>query len=75
MTRKAGAKVPLRMDVSAATKQRLADLRDRTDAESMTAVFRRSLALYEFLTERLAQGDIIVCRDADGVERELVVLP
>jgi len=59
-------------------RQRLETLRDLTEADSLTEVIRRSLAVYDFLWEERSKGGRILVRTVDGTgdteERELVLL-
>lgn len=54
-------------------RQRLEDLRDETEADSLTEVIRRSLAVYEFLWKEKSKGAEVVIR-TDDTEKELVLL-
>ncbi len=49
-----------------ATKKLLGTLQKRTQAAHMTEVIRRSLALYDYVTEQIEEGREIIVRDKDG---------
>jgi len=55
-------------------KSQLDELRARTDAPSITEVIRRSIALYDLVTEHCAEGGAIVFRHVDGTEETLKLL-
>lgn len=57
-----------------ATKESLERLRDMTQAESMTEVIRRALAVYDFLWQCKQEGETPMVRAKDGKERELLLL-
>ena len=40
----------------------------------MTEVVQRALAVYEFLHAEKSKGNALVVKDADGVEKEVVLL-
>jgi hypothetical protein len=48
-------------------------LRDQTNAESLTEVVRRSLAVYDFLLTRKKEGAKLMIEE-DGKKTELVLL-
>lgn len=55
-------------------KQKLEHLRDLTQADSMSEVIRRALAVYDFLWGEKTNGSITLLRSRDGDEKELVLL-
>lgn len=57
-----------------ATKENLERLKDITQAESMTEVIRRALAVYDFLWSCKESGETPLIRSKDGKERELLLL-
>jgi hypothetical protein len=57
-----------------ATKESLERLREVTQAESMTEVIRRALAVYDFLWHCKESGETPIVRSKDGKERELILL-
>jgi hypothetical protein len=69
-----GEKFRLNLELSAAAKDRLTDLQQRTEAASVTEVLRASLAVYDLLIEHMAKGGKCVLRDSKGNE-EVIVIP
>jgi Ribbon-helix-helix protein, copG family len=55
-------------------KEQLEGLRDITNADSMSEVIRRAIAVYDFLWGEKAAGGVTVVRDKDGKERQLLLL-
>ena len=49
-------------------------LRDDTNADSLTEVVRRALAIYEFLWERKTDGGTIYIHHPDGEKERLELL-
>ena len=49
-------------------------VQQRSNAASLTEVLRRSLALYDMLTEHVRRGGGIVLVDRDGKEEKLWIL-
>lgn len=66
--------VRLNLEISPEVRDRIEALRHRTEAESLTEVIRRSLAVYETLV-KLSNRHRIVIRPPSGEERELVLVP
>jgi hypothetical protein len=60
--------------MSEEVRQRLESLREKTDADSLSEVIRRALAVYEFLWSEREKGTRLVARDADNKDRDLVLL-
>lgn len=63
----------LSLEMSEVVRQNLEDLRDRTQADSMTEVIRRALAVYELLWDEKTKGAKLVLRAPDG-EKEVILL-
>ena len=61
--------------MSAETKQQLEDLRDMTNADSMSEVVRRALAIYDFLWDEQRKGSKTIIRAKNGVEQILPLRP
>lgn len=76
MTRIAKKKetVRLNLEMSLQVRERLESLRERTDADSLTEVVRRSLAVYEFLQDGIETGGRVMLRRKDGTELEVALL-
>lgn len=60
--------------MSAATKQQLELLRDLTNADSMSEVVRRALAMYDFACNETSAGADIIVRAKDGSEQKILLL-
>lgn len=60
--------------MSLQVRERLENLREQTDADSLTEVIRRSLAVYEFLQDGIHDGGKVVMRRKDGSELEVALL-
>jgi hypothetical protein len=54
-------------------QDRLEEMRVLTGSQSLVAVIRDSLAVYERLLESWSAGAIVVVRGTDGKEREVVL--
>ena len=65
-------RVSLRLSKSA--KDRLDRVKERSQAESLTEVIRNSIALYEALLDEKDSGSKVILRDAEGVEREVLLI-
>jgi len=65
-------KVRLDLNVTQRLRNRLLRLRAETEADSLTEVIRRAVAVYEVLVAARYNGRIIL-RAKDGTERELLV--
>ncbi len=76
MARPAGKrdKTRLNLEVTRPVRERLERLRDLSDADSMTEVIRRAVAVYEVLLDHREKGFETVIRNQDGAER-LVLIP
>jgi predicted CopG family antitoxin len=60
--------------MSEEVRERLESLREKTDADSLSEVIRRALAVYDFLWSEREKGARLVARGADNKERDLVLL-
>ena len=67
--------VRLNLEVSPMVRGRLERLKDDTEAESLTEVVRRALAVYETLIGLATASHEIVIRDSLGNEQVLVLVP
>lgn len=66
--------VRLNLEMRETVRQRLEQLRERTDADSMTEVIRRAIDVYDFLMTAKENGQRVVIRDDMGIEREIVIV-
>ena len=66
-------KTRLNLEVSQPIRERLERLKDETEADSLTEVIRRALAVYELLWNQHKQGAQAIVRQ-DGTERELIIV-
>jgi hypothetical protein len=72
MPRTAGPeKVRLNLEVTPEVRARLEKLRDRTEAETLTEVFRRALGVYEMLAEHYAKDGSVILLAPDGTRERL----
>ena len=71
--KKSGPTTRLNLEMNVAVRERMERLRDVTDAESLTEVIRRSLAIYEVLWDAKHDGGRVMIRSNDG-EREVIIL-
>ena len=60
----------LTLKIPTATSDRLEDLQEKTEAESLTEVIRRALLIYEFLLTKNAE---CILRFPDGTEKNLII--
>lgn len=67
----ASERVRLNLAVTPRVKARLEDLLRRTEAESITEVVRRSLAIYEHLVDITSKGGKVILESDSGEQREL----
>ena len=77
MPRRASAepKVRLSLELPERLRGRLEQLRVMSEADTMTEVVRRAVALYDALISAIrGRGEKVILRDADGTERELLIL-
>lgn len=61
------------MEVSPQVRERLESLVARTDAESMSEVIRRSLAVYELLVSEVERGGTVFVRGRDGSDNQVLI--
>lgn len=54
-------------------REKLENLRTQTQADSLTEVIRRALAIYDYLQAEKVKGNQIVVRSPQG-EKEVVIL-
>ena len=62
-------KIRLNLEIPERSKKQLDVLVERTDANSMSEVFRRAIALYDLLTMEKELGSTTVIRSQDGSEK------
>ena len=67
-------RVRITLAVSPTIKDRLDDLQDRTEAESMTETFRRALAIYEAMVDAKERGAKVIVKEKNGRTRDLLIL-
>lgn len=66
--------IRLNLDISESQKSKLVALKERTDAASLTEVFRRSLSLYELAIAHCDSGGQIILESKDGVGTRVAIL-
>lgn len=64
----------LNLELTKQTRDRLEELRERSEADSLTEVIRRALAVYDAVLEHYGTGGKVLLRDKDGVDRQVLVL-
>ena len=64
----------LSLDLNTDAKNAIENLRERTGAPSITELIRRSLALYDVVSEHKAAGGSLVFKYPDGREERLIIL-
>lgn len=69
-----GAKKRLQFDFSEEGYAKLERLREQMDAGSHAEVVRRGLGLLDYARDRASHGCILIVREEDGTEREIVVV-
>jgi len=68
-------RVRLHVDLPKIVKEHVEELRVLTNAESLGEVFRRAIAVYDLLVTETRDGkSVVVLRDRDGREREIVII-
>jgi metal-responsive CopG/Arc/MetJ family transcriptional regulator len=65
-------KVRLNLDMSTDVRDRLDELRDRSNADSRSELLRRALAVYDLLVTNEIEGGVAIVRGSDGKESRLV---
>jgi hypothetical protein len=73
-TRGREKKARLNLEVSPSTKILLDALKTRTEAVSIIEVIRRSLRAYAWLLDAQDRGALVIVREPDGTEREIVLI-
>ena len=66
-------KRPMNLAMSERTRARIEGLKETLDSDSLSEVIRRSVELLEVLSERQANGDTIILRSPDGIEKEVII--
>lgn len=61
------------MEVSPKVRERLEPLVERTDAESMSEVIRRALAVYDLLLLEVEIGGTVFVRYKDGSDNQVMI--
>ncbi len=77
MPRRASAepKIRLNLELPERLRGRLEQLRVMSEADTITEVVRRAVALYDAMMSAMKErGEKVILRGADGSERELLIL-
>ena len=61
------------LELSPKARERIQRLKDLTDAHSLSEVVRRALATYDCLWEEKRRGGVVVIRNENGSEKELLL--
>lgn len=65
----------INLEVPDRVRERIEHLRELTEADGITDVIRRALAVYDaVLTASREEGRKVIIRDKDGTERELLIV-
>lgn len=64
----------INLELPSEVKSRLEALRETTNADSLSEVIRRSLAVYDFLWQEKVKGASTFIRSEDGYEQLVVLL-
>lgn len=62
------------MEMPEIVREQLEALCQQTQADSLSEVIRRAIAVYDYLWSEKAKGSKTVVKDTNGSERELVLL-
>lgn len=62
----------LNLEIAEQVREKLERLRDSTNADSLTEVIRRALAVYDILHSTAAEGGTIILKTGEG-EQKLVI--
>lgn len=65
--------VTFNLRVNRATADRLNLIGMRTEADTLTKVVSRALAVYDDLVQESRKGGIVVVKNRDGTEREILI--
>jgi hypothetical protein len=63
----------LNLELKIDVRNRMEELRDLTDADTLVEVVRRALAVYDYVWTQKKEGARILVEDSEGT-RELVIL-
>ena len=63
------------LELSQSVRDRLERLRDTTEADSLTEVIRRSLAVYDLLINQERSGSTVVVKTREGTEQRVLLVP
>lgn len=55
-------------------REQVERLRDRMGADTLSEAVRRAVGMVEMITDHVRGGGVIVLRDRDGAERELLLM-
>jgi len=67
-------KVRLSLDVTPEIRDQLESLKARSSATNLTEVFRRSLALFDLVTDLIANKGKVILENPDGTRENLRIL-
>ena len=74
LKKKPGDKVRITLDLSPEFYKRLEQLTAMADAETKAEVIREALRLYEFVIKQREQGATFTIRQADGSEKDILLM-
>lgn len=67
-------KVRLNLEVPETMRGNLEDLQKRSGSTSLTEVIRRSVALFDLITDHTSKGGELILKNPDGSEEKLRIL-
>ena len=70
----APARIRLNLEFPPPIHQQMQVVQERSNASSITETLRRSIALYDLITEHVSEGGQVILRDANGEEEKLRIL-
>lgn len=73
-SKKSSERVRLNVEFPPQVYAQMQEVQQRSHAASLTEVLRRSLALYDLITEHVGEGGDIVLIGADGTKEKLRIL-
>ena len=68
------AKIRINLDMPLAVKDRITDIRDQTNADSMGEVIRRAVTVYDLILSEQALGNTVVIRSPSNGDKQIIVV-
>ena len=67
-------RVRINLEIDSDVREAMAELQHKSGAASATEVIRRSLAIYDLITDHTLHGGKLILRHSDGVDEQLRIL-